>query len=480
MGVTISKGSTFLGVPLIKVRNLLKAWHHGNRSNTWRIAELKAVDLDPRTAMVLLEELRDRGLLGLEEVEGRPPEDGLTEAGLALAGAGARKRTPKAAAQRILDRFLDACAAVNARSDLPFEIREVWLFGSMLDPAVEEVGDIDLVVQQGRTAAFEEGDSARERYRQLGKEMGAPETRKWMGMFGDQEFVERQLLHGGHRHPFLSMNRVDELRDMACPCRLAFDASRGGRVDDPILHRHPASKGRSNRIGDKRRMPDLAEGRQPLKPLPASLMTNCDLGWRARTAMAPWPADDWRHQSVSNLVSKISPVADGIKQKHFEPNAMLRRIRFESCDGRERAGLLLIKTKTINPGDWRSGYRSRPMVAAVLARSIRENGRAVRYDLDFSEADHLGRGIEYEHILAFEWWINVIATADIERILRREQELGLELDISAGITFSADRSIADALAETRREAGRCLVAETRSRIARQAGEGFREANSRLT
>ncbi|SFL68239.1 hypothetical protein [Methylorubrum salsuginis] len=284
MGATIGKGATFLDVPLIKVRNLLKAWHRGNRSDIWRIAELKAVDLDPRTAMVLLEELRDRGLLGPEEMEDRPPEDGLIEAGLALAGAGARKRTPKAAAQRILDRFLDACTAVNARSDLPFEIREVWLFGSMLDPAVEAVGDIDLVVQQGRTAAFEGGDRAWKRYRQLGKEMGAPQASGLMGsIFGAQIFVERQLLHGGHRHPLLSMNGADELRDLACPCRLVFDASRGGRVGDPILHRHPASKGKSNRIGDKRRMPDLAEGRQELRvPHKTPVHSRCPLRARRR------------------------------------------------------------------------------------------------------------------------------------------------------------------------------------------------------
>lgn len=156
--------------------------------------------------MILVEELRDRGLIGPEDQEHGPPEDGLTEAGLALAGADARKRTPKEQAQRILDQFLGACAAVNARTDLPFNVREVWLFGSMIDATKLEVGNVDIVVEFGQAEGYDRA-SALKRHRPLAKAMGIGPQSGLMSVFGDEIFVQRQLLHGGRRHPLLAIAR---------------------------------------------------------------------------------------------------------------------------------------------------------------------------------------------------------------------------------------------------------------------------------
>lgn len=220
-------------------------------------------------------------------------------------------------------------------------------------------------------------------------------------------------------------------------------------------------------------MPDLVESRQALRPISASLLTCRRVGYRTMKALGPWPEDDFRYRLADRHVSYMGFMADGIPPPRHEANALTKRLRFENCDGRHRIGLMLIEMELIDPEDWRSGYSRRPVGAAVIQRSIREDGPRVSYRLDFAEADHLGRSIEYGHTLAFEWWAHVIATADVERILRREQELQLDLDVSAEISFSADRSIAGLLAQMRVGAGRSLVDETRARMLHQAYEGFR-------
>ncbi len=59
MGIKIPKGAYFLGVPLITVRNVLKAWRYGGSTDAAQIASLSHIGLDARTVIVLLDELRD-------------------------------------------------------------------------------------------------------------------------------------------------------------------------------------------------------------------------------------------------------------------------------------------------------------------------------------------------------------------------------------------------------------------------------------
>jgi hypothetical protein len=66
MGVNIPNEARFLGVPLVKVRNVLKAWRYGKSVDAADIAKLANVGLDVRTVMMLLDELRDRGLTAVD------------------------------------------------------------------------------------------------------------------------------------------------------------------------------------------------------------------------------------------------------------------------------------------------------------------------------------------------------------------------------------------------------------------------------
>lgn len=167
MGVIISRGQTFLGIPLLKVRNVLRAWRYGSSEDVHEIGIRKDVSLDPRTVMVLIEELRDRGFIGPEEQEYGAPRDGLTEKGLALAGAGGKRRVPKAKAMTVLQNLLAASSSVNSREDL---------LGSMINPSKADVGDIDLVLTTGLKEGFD-GHTAAQRMDETAVEMAGPNKR---------------------------------------------------------------------------------------------------------------------------------------------------------------------------------------------------------------------------------------------------------------------------------------------------------------
>jgi predicted nucleotidyltransferase len=190
MGVNIPNEARFLGVPLVKVRNVLKAWRYGKSVDAADIAKLANVGLDVRTVMMLLDELRDRGLIGEEKTDSGGSIDGLTEKGHALAIADARARTLKKAAWIKFDDFLVSCAAVNDRSELPFYVKRVWLFGSMIDPAQVDVGDIDFVVETGRRA---DASKSRKIYKRLAKELRI-NSDSWDGHWKLDFLVERRLL----------------------------------------------------------------------------------------------------------------------------------------------------------------------------------------------------------------------------------------------------------------------------------------------
>src|SRR5579864_5458935 len=137
MTVVIHKGEAFLGIPLTKARNVLRAWHFGKSRDPYDIARLKYVGLQPTTVMGLLEEFRGLGLIGEERYAdgGLLLTEGLTEAGMALAGAVAQRKIKRQSAIRVLEQFLQTCASANLDPDCLFTVTQVWLFGSLLGEA---------------------------------------------------------------------------------------------------------------------------------------------------------------------------------------------------------------------------------------------------------------------------------------------------------------------------------------------------------
>ena len=80
-----------------------------------------------------------------EQVDGGPSV-GLTQAGVRLRNATARRPVRREVAERHLAAFLERVEAVNGDDDLLYFVDRVTLFGSMLDASVAQVSDVDLCV----------------------------------------------------------------------------------------------------------------------------------------------------------------------------------------------------------------------------------------------------------------------------------------------------------------------------------------------
>ena len=151
--------------------------------------------------MALLDEFRERGLIGPEEQEYGEPIDGLTEAGRAFVQARI-KRVAKARGWKALGEVLESCRGINAREDLPFFVDEVWLFGSMLEEEKTDVGDVDLVVTTSMRPGYDIG-TADQGYDQLIDQLGIDRSKGVLRYLASGAVQSRLVFQGtlGRRRP---------------------------------------------------------------------------------------------------------------------------------------------------------------------------------------------------------------------------------------------------------------------------------------
>jgi predicted nucleotidyltransferase len=211
--------------------------------------DLKSVFPHRKDGAIVLEECLDRGLFDRET-------PAITPAGEIIARAKVSARTPLTKARAVLDSFLERVENHENDPDAVTQVEEIWLFGSMLR-GEETVGDIDLAMSTARKEMFR--DNHDERYshvevmlQRYGKELATRED-PWVM----EERLTRFRLFGDRRHPLLSGVQTDfmDLASLGVPCRLIYDRKRGGRVDDPVLPRHPSSEGRSAEMAPPPRCP---------------------------------------------------------------------------------------------------------------------------------------------------------------------------------------------------------------------------------
>lgn len=255
MGRQIVRGSMFLGVPLVRARNLLVAmteyyW------NATVIAGLSRVRLDIQTTAMLMQEFKDRGLFDWDE---RGLRWELNPSGIALATASGMPRARRDRAEAVLAELLASAADLNANPDMPYHVDRIWLYGSMLGDS-EDVGDVDVVVTKKWSPEYERLEAT-----ERGKRADAYARRRVplhrRNTVVGSVYVAHTLFSTslfGRKNPLLSPGAEDELIAMAVPCRLIFDAARGGSVDDPVLPKHPLATERAERIGAPPAMPDLS------------------------------------------------------------------------------------------------------------------------------------------------------------------------------------------------------------------------------
>lgn len=422
MSVFLSKGEEFLGVPLRKIRDLLSYWERSGERTGWRYGKLRGVKLSPFTAAVLIEELRDRGLIGLgTDMCGRPQEDGLTERGKALASAKAALRTPKAEAFKVLEGMLEAADGINTRPGLPFSIARIWLFGSMIDPGKPDVGDIDFHVEYGAPSDEEDPEILIGRHLELAAQLGSPSG---LGSFVVVDWVRERLLFGARKHRLLAPADMDELVALGCECRLIFDAARGGRVEDAVLPRHPASEGPRSDLPPRRTMPDLKPGEAAIAPIDVRLLVphflnrdDFETGFPSKTnSLKASAALLETHGRMPMLVCAPSSADAAV------PSGASATLDLAKCDGRSLFAVLLETPQVpFVPADRKVGC------TVLLGRTIVPPGPGQEHStwrMTVEGYDDGGTFPTPQMLMMLRWVVHVCLQADVERMVRRGLEDG--------------------------------------------------------
>jgi hypothetical protein len=261
MGVNLPKDFVLAGFRLVQVKQALKAYARTGRAENF--FEVESFAPSRLEAAALYEELLERKLI---DPEATSHEDHLTEAGLAIAG-GKTRRSPLRTARRVLDELLARVENMNEQAAPLNLVEQVWLFGSVMREQ-ETVGD--LAIETVRNPAFGDDASRSTRLREL-----VDQAPGHLSYFQKLYWHEERSIFGERRHPLLAGAHIgsDELQRLGVPCQLIFDRSRGGRVDDGVISRHPDSSGRSNEMSAPRELPDLAPLSAVPRPMDARWMS---------------------------------------------------------------------------------------------------------------------------------------------------------------------------------------------------------------
>ena len=263
MGVNLPKDTILAGFRLTKIKQALKAYARtGQEENVFEVKSFAPSRLE---AAALYEELLERKLI---DPEATSHENHLTEAGLAIAG-GKTRRSPLPTARRVLNDLLARIEHLNERSAPLNLVERVWLFGSVMR-GQETVGDIDLAIETARNPAFSDDASRSTRLREL-----VDQAPNHLLYFQKLYWHEERGIFGERRHPLLAGAHIgsNELQRLGVPCQLIFDRSRGGKVDDEVIPRHPDSPGRSNEMSAPRELPNLASLSSVPRPMDARWMS---------------------------------------------------------------------------------------------------------------------------------------------------------------------------------------------------------------
>jgi hypothetical protein len=264
MTTNIGKDDKFLGYPAIKLRDLLKVWERGKRTPN-EIAQDKTLGLSANACAAMLSEAHERGFMEFDEYG----QIDLSDAGRAVAWASAQKRSSKTAADKVLGAILDNAMKLSKDENAPIEIDQIWLFGSYVNPAKDEIGDLDIAFST-RKRPFAADMSWRE--------INAVIDANYPGLLPESVDPWRQerhwvnrMLFGKRKHPLISATDIDILKDLHQPCRLVYDNSQGGVVAAVDYPHHPDSLQRGSHVRERLHMPDLSTNLAPFEPTSARI-----------------------------------------------------------------------------------------------------------------------------------------------------------------------------------------------------------------
>jgi hypothetical protein len=144
------------GHPIKKVRDFLK--NHFEHEMDVCSAQRLCADNFGSDSEAVLAELRKRGWLDEGTRTWKPaagpatiyPTYNRTDLGQRVSIAKLIARFPRAKAAAVLKATIERARQINASPELCCYIKRLRLFGSMLDPSIPTVGDVDVAVELGR------------------------------------------------------------------------------------------------------------------------------------------------------------------------------------------------------------------------------------------------------------------------------------------------------------------------------------------
>lgn len=140
----------------------------------------------------------------------------LSKKALSLINAKSIPRISRAKADRLLAGFLDRCRTVNEDSIIPFVVRKVWLYGSMLRDEID-VGDIDLSPEIERKSICNGYDDYERAVDAWEEALG---WRPWYYSYQAEDHVWR-ILKGGCA--YISLTTIHSLEALKCSKKCVFE-----------------------------------------------------------------------------------------------------------------------------------------------------------------------------------------------------------------------------------------------------------------
>jgi hypothetical protein len=150
-------------------------------------------------------------------------------------------------------------------------------------------------------------------------------------------------------------------------------------------------------------------------------------------------------------------------QPEIKPNVLTKRLPLDGYDSRRRVGLIISEHTQPDPERlWHS--IPVPRFGIIMERTIEENETTVTYGVHIADGAIRGRSMDYADLSGSQWWVYLIISADIERILRREAENNQSRGIVLKVSGHADNPVADEFTTRFLENAELVVERTRGRI----------------
>jgi hypothetical protein len=206
--VGLNLNTQLAGIPYWVIRDLLRKAECLDQEDVGHLT-----GLNEGRAAEIFQAMIDDGLLELGDADEYVP----TPRGKSLGDGKLMKRIPRTRAENLVADLLERAERINANGDLVYYVKSVALFGSILDPAVGDLGDVDVRLETAERPGIGCTTTASvTRGRESGKDLSFFASLT----YGTRE-VQLALKNGS---PYISLHGVDEVDRLGCLTKLVFEA----------------------------------------------------------------------------------------------------------------------------------------------------------------------------------------------------------------------------------------------------------------